>query len=225
MDSLLTKIVQGGTFRALLRYLVQGALIAVPIVVTLYVTYLLVMTVDGFLHLPVPGLGLLVTLLLLTGLGFAASSVVGKRLITVAEQTLQRLPLIKILYNAIKDLIGAFVGNKKSFNRPVAVKLPGDELHVFGFTTREAIALAGFDDHMAVYFPQSYNFAGNVLIVPRHRVTPLDVRSSEVMTFIVSGGVSGDLTAARGAFERPSEPPSAADEEIIPGAPEPQQRN
>jgi uncharacterized membrane protein len=191
----------------LLRYLVQGAIVAVPVVMTLYVTYLLVMTVDGFLHLPIPGLGLIVTLILLTLLGFLASSVVGTRVIAEIESSMQSVPLIKILYNAIKDLIGAFVGNKKSFNRPVAVKLPGGEFFVFGFTTRDPLSLPGFDGHVAVYFPQSYNFAGNIVIVPRAAVTPLDVRSSEAMTFIVSGGISGNLAAPRSDAENPSEPP------------------
>jgi uncharacterized membrane protein len=195
----------------LLRYLVQGAIVAVPVVVTFWVVFLLVTTVDGFLHMPVPGLGLILTLIFLTLLGFVASSVVGTRVIAGVEASLQRLPLIKILYNAIKDLIGAFVGNKKSFNRPVAVKLSGGDMHVFGFATRDPLYLPGFEHHIAVYFPQSYNFAGNVMIVPRTSVTPLDVRSSEAMTFIVSGGVSGNLSAPRSDAERPSQPPPAAD--------------
>ena len=51
--------------------------------------------------------------------------------------------------------------------------------------------LAFIDDHVAVYFPQSYNFAGQVLIVPRASVTPLASQSADIMTFIVSGGISG----------------------------------
>lgn len=190
----------------LLRYLVQGAIVAVPIVVTLYITSLVVLTVDGFLPLPIPGLGLVVTLILLTLLGFVASSVVGKRVIAEVEQSLQGVPLIKILYNAIKDLIGAFVGNKKSFNRPVAVRLQGSDFYMFGFATRDSMQVPGFEEHVAVYFPQSYNFAGNVLVVPRAQVQPLEVRSSEAMTFIVSGGVSGNLAIGRSDAERPSQP-------------------
>jgi uncharacterized membrane protein len=167
-----------------------------------------VLTVDGFLPLPIPGLGLVVTLGLLTLLGFLASSVVGTRVIAEIEKSLQGVPLIKILYNAIKDLIGAFVGNKKSFNRPVAVRLPNSEVYMFGFATREDLQVPGFEGHVAVYFPQSYNFAGNVLIMPRAFVQPLEVRSSEAMTFIVSGGVSGNLAIGRSDAERPSMEPA-----------------
>jgi uncharacterized membrane protein len=192
----------------LLRYLVQGAIVAVPIVVTLYITSFVVTTVDGFLPLPIPGLGLIVTLGLLVLIGFLASSVVGTRVIAEIEKSMQSVPLIKILYNAIKDLIGAFVGNKRSFNRPVAVRLPGSEMFMFGFATREALQVPGFEGHIAVYFPQSYNFAGNVLVVPRAQVQSLEVRSSEAMTFIVSGGVSGNLAIGRSDAERPSMEPT-----------------
>lgn len=176
--------------RLLLRYLAQGALIAVPIAITLYVVVALVRFVDGLLHLDVPGLGLALTLLLLTVLGFIASSVIGGRLVALAEGVLGRLPLVKILYNAIKDLTGAFVGDRKGFDRPVLVRLP-DGLGLFGFATRDALPFPGLDDHVAVYFPQSYNVAGNVVAAPRASVEPLDVKSSELMGFVVSGGITG----------------------------------
>lgn len=177
--------------RALLRYLAQGVLIAVPIAVTLYVVYSLVKAVDGLLRLPVPGLGLVVTLALLTLLGFVANSVVGTRLVALAEGLLRRVPLVKILFGAVKDLVAAFVGDRKGFDHPVVVELPGGRGRVFGFATRESIPLDAMDDHVAVYFPQSYNFAGNLVAVPRADVTPLDVSSSELMSFVISGGIAG----------------------------------
>ncbi|HTV23350.1 MAG TPA: DUF502 domain-containing protein [Polyangiaceae bacterium] len=176
--------------RLLLRYLAQGALIAVPIAITLYVIVALVTFVDGLLHFRIPGLGLVVTLALLILLGFIASSVIGNRLVALAEGMLGRLPLVKILYNAIRDLVGAFVGDRKGFDRPVLVQLP-DGLALFGFATRDPLPFPGLDAHVAVYFPQSYNVAGNVVAVPRASVTPLDVKSSELMSFIVSGGIAG----------------------------------
>lgn len=180
--------------RTLLRYFAQGVLIAVPIVATLYVLVTIVSFIDGLLNFDVPGLGLLVSVGLLTLLGFVASSVVGSRLVGFAESLLGRLPLVKILYNAIRDLVGAFVGNKKGFDKPVLVRLAGSELCVFGFATRELLPLPGLEQHVAVYFPQSYN----VVAVPRSSVTPLSVKSSELMGFIVSGGITG--------FGRLSEP-------------------
>lgn len=177
--------------RTLLRYFAQGALIAVPIAIPFYVVFTLVTFVDGLLHFTIPGLGLAFTLVLLTLLGFVASSVIGSRLVAIAEALLRRLPLVKILYNAIKDLVNAFVGDRKGFDRPVLVHLPGENLKLFGFVTRDALPFAGLDAHIAVYFPQSYNFAGNLVAVPRANVTALDVKSSEFMSFVVSGGIAG----------------------------------
>ncbi len=177
--------------RVLLRYFAQGVLIAVPIAVTLYVVYSLVRAVDGLLRLPVPGLGLVVTLVLLTVLGFVANSVIGTRLVALAEGLLRRVPLVKVLFGAVKDLVGAFVGDRKGFDHPVVVQLPGGQGRVFGFATRESVPLPGLGEHVAVYFPQSYNFAGNLVAVPRADVTRLDVSSSELMSFVISGGIAG----------------------------------
>ncbi len=177
--------------RLLLRYFAQGTLIAVPIALCGYVLYRLFRFIDGLLHFKVPGLGLLVTLALITLLGFVASSVIGARLFGLAERLLRRLPLVKILYGAIKDLVGAFVGDRKGFDRPVSVQLPGGQGKVFGFATRDSLPWPGFDDYVAVYFPQSYNFAGNLVAVPRLSVVALDVKSSDLMTFVMSGGIAG----------------------------------
>jgi uncharacterized membrane protein len=109
----------------------------------------------------------------------------------LTEKIFTRLPVVKILYTSIKDLIGAFVGDKKSFDRPILVTAPEGGAKALGFITRDSLELLGLTDHVAVYFPQSYNFAGNLIIYPRDRVSPLDADSSEVMAFILSGGVSG----------------------------------
>jgi uncharacterized membrane protein len=98
-----------------------------------------------------------------------------------------------MIYGSIKDLFDAFVGDKKSFNKPVLVQLvPGGSVRVVGFVTNEDLAVLGIKDQVAVYLPQSYNFAGNMIVVPREAVTPMDADSGSVMKFIVSGGVSSE---------------------------------
>ena len=62
---------------------------------------------------------------------------------------------------------------------------------VLGFITRDELAWLDRKDSVAVYFPQSYNFAGNVVLFPKERVTPIRAETRAVMQFIVSGGVSG----------------------------------
>jgi len=103
---------------------------------------------------------------------------------------LSKLPLVSILYSSIKDLIGAFVGDKKSFDRPVVVYL-SENTCVVGFITRDDLAFLGLTEYVSVYLPQSYNFAGNLLLVRSDSVKPISANSSDVMAFLVSGGVSG----------------------------------
>jgi len=101
---------------------------------------------------------------------------------------------VKLVYTSLKDIVGAFVGEKKKFNRPVLVALTkGGDVATIGFVTRNGLTELGLADHVAVYVPQAYNIGGNVVVVPSDRVTPLDADPAKVMTFIVSGGVTGEL--------------------------------
>jgi len=186
----------------LVGYFLRGLLVVVPAAVTIYVVVELFRFIDGLLaralghYLPeygvLPGLGILMLVLLITLLGVFASSVIAQPLQRAAGRTLDRMPLIKTLYSAIKDLLSAFVGTEKRFDQPVLVKL-GTELGVerIGFITKPELAELGLaDDKVAVYLPHAYAWSGNLVIVSRAQVTPLDVMPAEAMKFIVSGGVS-----------------------------------
>lgn len=177
--------------KKLAKYFFEGLVILIPIVTSSYIVYLIFTKIDGILHIPVPGLGFLLTLILITVIGFLASNFFTKSLFQLLEKLFVRLPLIKLLYSSIKDLVGAFVGDKKSFDKPVLVTVNPGGVKILGFVTRESLDMFGISDHVAVYFPQSYNFAGNLVIVPGDCVQPLSADSSEVMAFLVSGGVSG----------------------------------
>lgn len=172
------------------RWFVQGLLVLVPVVVTGYVIWAIIVIVDGWVPLPVPGLGLLaaVALILVTGLIF--SGVVGRKLYRLFDALLERLPIVKLLYTALRDLMNAFVGDKKSFRQPVVVELCG-AVHALGFLTCERFEGPGLADYVGVYLPQSYNFAGNFVLVPRSRVRPVEMDAAQLMAFIMSGGVSG----------------------------------
>jgi len=173
-------------------YFLRGSLVLIPLAGTLYIVFLILRTLDQIIPLDIPGLGLVLTIGLITLVGFLTSNVVGRTAFDTTEKIFTRLPLVKLLYTSIKDLIGAFVGNKKRFNRPVAVALtPGGTVKALGFVTRDNLDALGYGPYAAVYFPQSYNFAGNLLMVPIELIEPLDVETGDLMTFIVSGGVSG----------------------------------
>ena len=174
------------------RYFVRGCLALAPLAVTAYIIYLILTTADRLLPFGIPGVGIVAAVVIITLVGFLTSNVIGRGMLEIADRALTRVPLVKLIYASIRDLVGAFVGERKSFNQPVSVALvPDRSVRTLGFITRDNLAALNMSQFVAVYLPQSYNFAGNLLIVPRDRVELLPVSSSEVMTFIVSGGVSG----------------------------------
>ncbi|MCR4400307.1 MAG: DUF502 domain-containing protein [Syntrophomonadaceae bacterium] len=178
--------------RRLVTWFLEGLLFLVPLAITLWVFWVMLVKIDRLLGIPIPGVGLVLTIALVTLVGFLASNFLTRRVLALVDVLFQRMPLVRLLYSSVKDLVGAFVGERRSFTRPVLVRLPGDEgVAVLGFVTGEAPAAPECAGMVAVYLPQSYNFAGNLVLVARDRVTPLEMSSGEVMTFIVSGGVAG----------------------------------
>jgi uncharacterized membrane protein len=178
--------------KRLIRYFLNGCLVTAPLGLTVYIVLKVLGAIDSLLPFKIPGLGLVATLALITLVGVLTSNVVGKSMVDLTESLLQRLPLVKLVYTSIKDLVSAFVGDKRRFDVPVAVSpFPGVDAKLLGFVTRDNLVRLGLPDHIAVYLPQSYNFAGCLMLFPRDKVEVLDLPASEVMTFIVSGGVSG----------------------------------
>jgi uncharacterized membrane protein len=163
----------------------------VPLAATAYIVWATLSFVDRLVPVGIPGVGFLLTISIVTLVGLLTSNVVGKRVFQFTDRLLSGMPLVKLLYTSIKDLIRAFVGDHKSFDQPAAVAVFPGGARMLGFVTRDALHALGLPDHVAVYFPQSYNFAGQLLVVPKEQVELLDAPSSEVMTFIVSGGISG----------------------------------
>ncbi len=172
------------------KYFLEGLLFLAPIVLTLYVLYFVFSRVDHIFRFRAPGLGVLVTLAIVTGIGFLVSTFLARGVAMVIDNIFSRMPLIKMIYTSIKDLVNAFVGEKKRFSWPVLVTLsPGNR--IIGFVTRPSLETIGLAESVAVYIPQSYNFAGNLIVVPREQITPIEADSGKVMAFIISGGVSG----------------------------------
>jgi uncharacterized membrane protein len=182
--------------RRLIYYFLQGLIFLVPIVFTLWAAGSAFLAIDRLIGrligAPVFGLGFAVMLVGVTVFGFLASNFLTRRLLQFFEQLLDRLPLLRLLHSSLKDLMSAFVGQKRRFNKPVLVDVAGDgRLRAVGFVTHDSMERFGRPDDVAVYFPQSYNFAGQVVIVPRTSVTAIAVDASDAMAFIVSGGVTG----------------------------------
>ena len=176
--------------RTLTRSFAQGLLVLAPVGITLWIVVVTVTTLDAWLDTSIPGLGIVIAALGITLIGYLTGNVVGTKLLEWLEAGLQRVPLIRILYNALRDLFGAFVGSQRKFDKPVAVDVDQNGLKVLGFLTSERFDDPQLEGHVSVYLPESYNFAGNLIVVPKHRVRPLDAEGAEFMAFIVSGGVT-----------------------------------
>jgi uncharacterized membrane protein len=175
----------------ILAYFFRGLVLLAPLALTAYVCVFLFQTIDGWLGLPIPGAGFVATLILITIVGFLGSNLLTRGAVAFFDRILSRLPFVNLVYGSTRDLVKAFVGEKRRFDKPVLVQLiPGSNAHVLGFVTQETLTRLGLDTMVSVYVPQSYNFAGQLYVFPANTVQRLDASSSAVMAFIISGGVT-----------------------------------
>lgn len=173
------------------RYFLNGFLIMAPITLTVYIIVAIVNWLDELFFLGYHGLGLLMIVVLTTVVGFIGSSFLVKPFFVLTERILNRLPLVSMIYSSLKDLFDAFVGENQKFNQPVLVKMTQyRDVYKLGFVTQLSMDAVNLPDKVAVYFPHSYNFSGELFLIDRENVTYLEIPSSEVMKFVVSGGVS-----------------------------------
>ncbi|AFL84271.1 hypothetical protein Belba_1665 [Belliella baltica DSM 15883] len=178
------------TYKRFITYFFRGILFVIPLALTIYIIILTINFLDGIIPISVPGLGILIMLGFITFVGYLAGLFITKPLFEIFEKWIFKIPLINIVYTSIKDLMSAFVGDKKKFNIPVIVKL-SEGMSRLGFITQDDLSILEEENLVAIYFPHSYNFSGNLYLVPRHNVRILNnVKSSDIMKFIVSGGVS-----------------------------------
>jgi uncharacterized membrane protein len=198
------------------KYFLQGLLYVVPISITIYVVLEIIYLLDSILSFEVPGLGILIMFSFITLAGYLGSNILSSsmgQLLKYGEKMILRIPFVKILYTAMKDLIKAFMGKEKTFNKPVLVRLSKESnIEKIGFITRSSLTEIGIKEgKVAVYLPHSYAFSGNMFIVDSDNVTPIDASSAEIMKLIVSGGV-----ASVGATDESKEEENkAADAESI----------
>lgn len=177
--------------KRLIRYFFEGLIFVVPVAVTIYVVYKAFVIVDGWLPIGVRGTGFLIILVGITLIGFLTSNFLTRSVLRFVESILNRLPFVKLLHSSVKDMMTAFVGERKRFDKPVLVEvIPGSGVFAIGFMTKETLDQFNLANEVAVYFPQSYNFAGNLLLYPKSSVKPLNADSPKVMAFVVSGGIT-----------------------------------
>ncbi|ALL05110.1 hypothetical protein AQ505_06155 [Pedobacter sp. PACM 27299] len=189
--------------RALLRYIIKGLLIVLPIALSIFIVIVAVTTVDSWLNVNnilgvdpqtgasrnIPGLGLALVVAITLVAGIFVTNFVTEPMYNWFARILDRLPILKFIYSSIKDLTEAFVGDEKKFNNPVLVEVEGN-LKRIGFLTQSDLSAIGLPGESIVYFPFSYSFAGQVYVVKNEKIKPLNMTAAEAMKLVVSGGVS-----------------------------------
>jgi uncharacterized membrane protein len=173
----------------LINYFLRGLLIVLPFAVTFSIVRSIVVTLDDYVNVGIPAVGFLIVIVSITFLGFIGSSLITKPLFSLMDDVLSKIPFVKIIYTSVKDFMEAFVGDKKKFNSPVLVEM-SQGLYKPGFITQNDLSNLNLPGMCAVYFPHSYAFSGNLFLVDKNKVKPFDGNSTDVMKFIVSGGVT-----------------------------------
>ena len=176
----------------ILRYFFSGTLFIVPILATAYFIYISFKWLDDRLNLPYPGLGFVIILSVITLIGYLSTNFLFKTLGGWFDRGMNRIPLVKIIYSTVRDLLGAVVGDKRKFTKPVLVRINKDnDIFQLGFVTQSDLSELGLNEMVVVYFPHSYAISGIHYFVPRANIKPLNISGPTAMKFIVSGGVSG----------------------------------
>jgi uncharacterized membrane protein len=180
-------------------YFFQGLLLIAPLGLTIYILYLsfsfvddiLQTAIEGVFGTKIPGLGVIVIFLVITLLGFIGNLIVTDPITNLVERIIRKAPVIEMIYTSLKDFLAAFVGKEKRFNKPVLVKMSKNSNHEkIGFITEDDLTNFNLKDRVAVYFPFSLSFMGELFIVHQEDITPLDMSSVEMMKFVVAGGLA-----------------------------------
>ena len=182
--------------KRLAQYFLRGLIVITPAALTIWACWWVFSTVDSIVDVGIPGAGIVITILGITLVGALASNLLTRGVVALLDRLLARLPFVRLLYSSTKDLLNAFVGEQRRFNRPVRAKLDqAGNVWTLGFVTAEGAERLAMPGFVAVYLPQAYNFAGNLIILPAAHVEPVEGEAAEIMAFIVSGGVSGSAEA------------------------------
>ncbi len=191
-------------YKKILQYFLQGILVLAPILITIYVVYWIVMSIDellpiftfmdekGNVSVRNFGLGFLLIIATITLIGYLSTFFIRSRIFNFFESWLEKVPGIKFIYGTSKDFFEAFAGEKKKFNKPVLANIDDNDVWRIGFLTQESMEQFGMKEYVSVYIPMSYSIAGNVYLIPKNRIKEIDngISATEAMKFSISGGVT-----------------------------------
>jgi uncharacterized membrane protein len=184
--------------------LLKGLVTILPIGLTVYFVYWLGITTENLMSKPIklviddanywPGMGLLIGFIILFVVGLAVNAFLVRRVLGLGEELLMRVPVVKTVYSAIRDMTRLVNTDKKKgdLDRVVTLDYGGGKL--IGFVTQEhasTLGIGGDDDMVAVYLPMSYQIGGYTLYVSRSKLTETDLSVEQAMRIVLTGGVRG----------------------------------
>lgn len=183
--------------RTIANYFLYGLIFIFPLFATFYVIVFLVNWVDntlysiifGWVPFDLPGLGIVTAFFIIVILGFFVTRAFTNPIFNYFERLVEKTPFVKIIYTSFKDLTESLLGDKKRFNRPASVQLV-EGVERIGFITEDDLSNFGIENRMAVYFPHSYNFSGNLFLIDPNKITPLNIDPSDALKFAISAGVT-----------------------------------
>ena len=190
------------------RYFITGLLIWVPAVITLWVLDLLVSAMDqsllllpdqfhteSWLGMHIPGLGVLLTLLVVFVTGVFTANIIGQRLVRLSERVLAQIPVVNSIYHGVKQVSDTlFSPGGQAFRKALLVQWPIEGTWTIGFLTGQPGGdvvnhLKG--DYLSVYVPTTPNPTGGYFVmVPRASVVELDMTVDEALKYVISMGVA-----------------------------------
>lgn len=187
------------------KLFLKGLVVVIPMALTVAILWWLAKYAESLLGgllvrgLPagwyVPGMGVVAAVAITMLIGLLSHVLVFQKLFSWGESILNRLPLVKSIYSAIKDFIDYLSPDSKAaMNKVVLVKIPGQEFETLGFVTREDFSQLPLSltvsDPVAVYLPMSYQIGGYTLFLPRSCITPLNLSFEEGMRLVLTAAVS-----------------------------------
>jgi uncharacterized membrane protein len=182
--------------KKIISYFLQGLLYIVPISATIFVVIYAFDTIaelsGKIIKIDNNILSIIVLFILITLIGIIGSRIITSPFNSLFKKVLEKAPLLKTIYTSVKDLMNTFVGGKKGFDQAVLVKVyENSTIERIGFITNEDLGSLNIDKgKVLVYLPHSYAFSGQLFLVEKKYLTPIDSSSSDIMKLIVSGGVS-----------------------------------
>ena len=197
------------------KYLITGLLIWIPLVITIWVLTLIVETLDRtLLLLPetfrkdswllthVPGMGVLMTLVIVFVTGVFAANFIGERLVRMWNAILHRIPFFNSIYSSVKQVSDTlFSSSGQAFRKAVLVRWPHPDMWTIGFLTGAAggdVANHLRDDYLSVYVPTTPNPTGGYFVlVARKDVIELDMTVDQALKYIISMGVVAPVPNGR----------------------------